>query len=544
VVTELGGSVPISEARVEARDWMTALALARQAVGESGGVPPGASCSISPDGTVTIHDALARKTYSLAPAKEVAAPPAESAPGPPRAEAGLVGKANPKRAAPKTIAYDARDLGLAPSPTDDPSVLSPKKKLPHTTIAYDARDLQIAPPQPSPAHTHATAAAQTRALPNLGPAPSSTGDRSPPPPKKKLPYTTIAYDARDLQIVPPQPSPAHAPRADAEAQGLASPNEKTRAATQASELLHSRDEEPTETSPLIYRERTYVVPKGTSVAAAEALLLERFEELRQTLAHRPKGKLVDMAIFDHRWSERPDRPPLITLQWKDWHGEPVIHRSGSSEPALRSAAAGADSATTSVAPGPGATRDADLAMADLPPSPGSVDDRLAIALEALQDLFFLKTSIDGLEFIVRLLEDLIPSEATSACLYDLDTGELRFVVVRGPGAAVRQGEAVPRGAGLLGAAMLTPGEPILVEDTRADPRYRESIDGRAGIDPETMVLVSVVHAGRPFAVLQLINRRHQAQFSRADANLLGQIAAKLGEFLHGVSPRADERSGV
>lgn len=487
VVTELGGSVPISEARVEARDWMTALALARQAVGESGGVPPGASCSISPDGTVTIHDALARKTYSLAPAKEVAAPPAESAPGPPRAEAGLVGKANPKRAAPKTIAYDARDLGLAPSPTDDPSVLSPKKKLPHTTIAYDARD---------------------------------------------------------LQIVPPQPSPAHAPRADAEAQGLASPNEKTRAATQASELLHSRDEEPTETSPLIYRERTYVVPKGTSVAAAEALLLERFEELRQTLAHRPKGKLVDMAIFDHRWSERPDRPPLITLQWKDWHGEPVIHRSGSSEPALRSAAAGADSATTSVAPGPGATRDADLAMADLPPSPGSVDDRLAIALEALQDLFFLKTSIDGLEFIVRLLEDLIPSEATSACLYDLDTGELRFVVVRGPGAAVRQGEAVPRGAGLLGAAMLTPGEPILVEDTRADPHYRESIDGRAGIDPETMVLVSVVHAGRPFAVLQLINRRHQAQFSRADANLLGQIAAKLGEFLHGVSPRADERSGV
>src|SRR5688500_2799416 len=67
VVTALGGSAPLSETRVDAGNWMTALTLARKSIGESGGVPPGASCSVAPDGRVTIHDAVLRKTYLLSP---------------------------------------------------------------------------------------------------------------------------------------------------------------------------------------------------------------------------------------------------------------------------------------------------------------------------------------------------------------------------------------------------------------------------------------------------------------------------------------------
>src|SRR5690606_1899619 len=109
--------------------------------------------------------------------------------------------------------------------------------------------------------------------------------------------------------------------------------------------------------------------------------------------------------------------------------------------------------------------DLDLGIMDVevrrPPSPASPDDRLASAFEALQDLFFLSTPLEGLEFVVRLLDDLIPCEAASACLYDINTDEFRFVALTGPGADERRGEGVPRLVGLFGAASLCAGEALL-----------------------------------------------------------------------------------
>jgi len=79
-----------------------------------------------------------------------------------------------------------------------------------------------------------------------------------------------------------------------------------------------------------------------------------------------------------------------------------------------------------------------------------------------------------------------------------------------------------------------------VELSSRDERYDPGIDGRVGIDPESMALVAVAHAGRLLGLLQLINRKGQAQFSRADANLLSYVSVKLGEFLHAARMRADD----
>ena len=86
-----------------------------------------------------------------------------------------------------------------------------------------------------------------------------------------------------------------------------------------------------------------------------------------------------------------------------------------------------------------------------------------------------------------------------------------------------------------------PGEPLLIEDFAHDERFDPGVDGRVGIDPQSMALVAVAYQGRLLGLLQLINRRGQAQFSRADANLLAYVAEKLGEFLHAARMRPDER---
>jgi GAF domain-containing protein len=186
------------------------------------------------------------------------------------------------------------------------------------------------------------------------------------------------------------------------------------------------------------------------------------------------------------------------------------------------------------APVPG---DLELSFADdgvfeRTPVEASADERLATAFEALQDLFFLTTAHEGLDFVMRLLEDLTPAEAASACLYDINTDELRFVALTGPGAEERKGDAVPRLAGLIGSAALAAGDALVIHDVSADPRFDPGVDGRVGVEVRSMALAAVLHGGRLFGLLQLINRRGLREFSATDANILAYVAEKLGEFLH------------
>lgn len=95
------------------------------------------------------------------------------------------------------------------------------------------------------------------------------------------------------------------------------------------QLLYRRDEDPTELSPLTYRESAWVVPEGTSVEMAAALIRGVFEYVRSGIAQMPTGKLVNIAIFDYYFERKPQRPPLASLTWKDWRSaEPVVRRLG------------------------------------------------------------------------------------------------------------------------------------------------------------------------------------------------------------------------
>ena len=43
---------------------------------------------------------------------------------------------------------------------------------------------------------------------------------------------------------------------------------------------------------------------------------------------KPRGKFVNLAVFDHRWKDAPERPPVITLQWRDWRNEVAVDYPG------------------------------------------------------------------------------------------------------------------------------------------------------------------------------------------------------------------------
>jgi hypothetical protein len=687
VVTAMGQTgAPLHEVTVEADNWMSALRAGRARIGESGGVPTGASCAVAPDGKVSVLDPVSRRSYVLTPDTSQSMRPAPPPAGP-RVPLDEVPRTAP--AAPVPTAIDAVKGGSVPDATSERSESPAPQPVPgagdapssapqgvtkvrHDTVAYVMpAELQaklaaaqqvvavgtvagsppaaaagpagsgVAPPTPeasatASASTLATWATQspgaTARPPSSRPAPAMPAAEnqaapmpsgslaqatpaSPPagPPDRKALSRTMAYSAPNVfssvspKVVavgtPVEPRTADAASAPTPATPSASdtpPTPDTPPASEASSspsaptspasahwppshsaptsegspqaavpvaqgeapavrgTLHlSRDEEPSADSPLVYRERVYVVAEGTAPEEALAFVRSEFEAVARALEGRPPGKFVNLAVFDHAWTGRPARPPVVTLQWKDWRGAPEVSfplRDRSAPPTGATAAgvagppatpstpstlAAAPPGRAPVAPHPSAPAPATAAddirsparARTATPVPSSQDDRLAQAFEACQDLFFLQSSAEGLEFVVRLLGDVVPSEASAAAIYDINTDEWRFVAVEGPGAEARKGDAVPASAGLSGLAARRD-EPSIVDAVESDARFDPGVDGRVDMQVHNLLLQPVFHEGRLLGLLQLMNRRGKPHFDRADAHVVSYVARQLGQFLY------------
>ena len=96
-------------------------------------------------------------------------------------------------------------------------------------------------------------------------------------------------------------------------------------------LLTAREQNPNDASPLTYREYAFAVPEGTTEEAAVEVLRAQLRYVEAHVATAKTGKLVNLAVFDVEFTGKPPRPPIATLTWKDWKGEPVLaypRRSG------------------------------------------------------------------------------------------------------------------------------------------------------------------------------------------------------------------------
>lgn len=92
----------------------------------------------------------------------------------------------------------------------------------------------------------------------------------------------------------------------------------------ATKLISKREQDPTSESPLAYREFAFLVAEGTTDADAEAMLRAQLKIVQGGLQSVRARKLVNLAAFDVKFEGKPPRPPIATLAWKDWKGDPEI----------------------------------------------------------------------------------------------------------------------------------------------------------------------------------------------------------------------------
>jgi hypothetical protein len=178
--------------------------------------------------------------------------------------------------------------------------------------------------------TRPPAAVEMRAqVTPTGPAPAQAPTLNP-----AAPAPTLAPAPAPAPTLAPAPAPAPAPtlapaQAPTRPPAVSAPREPK--AVIPAQVIRQRDEQP-EGDPIAYREVALAVRPGSSQAEVEGLLLSRLQEAQAAMPPQAK-RYVQIAVFDHVFAKRPVRPPLATLMWKEWRGDPVLSFPGFGAPA-------------------------------------------------------------------------------------------------------------------------------------------------------------------------------------------------------------------
>jgi hypothetical protein len=117
--------------------------------------------------------------------------------------------------------------------------------------------------------------------------------------------------------------------------------------------------------------------------------------------------------------------------------------------------------------------------------------------------------------VVRTAAGIFDAAAASIALVDERTREVVYTAAWGAGGDEIVGVRLAPGAGLAGSVVST-GEPVLVADCRASPRFARRIAAATGYVPNTMLVVPLKRHGETLGVLSLLDRRDGGAYSSDD----------------------------
>ena len=148
-----------------------------------------------------------------------------------------------------------------------------------------------------------------------------------------------------------------------------------------------------------------------------------------------------------------------------------------------------------------------------------------------------------LEGIVRTAAGVFDAASASLALADSTTGELVYQAAWGAGAEEIAGVRMEKGEGIAGA-VISSGEPQVVPECAADPRFSQTVAAGTGYVPNTMLVVPLERGRRAIGVLSLLDRRDGGAYGPADiprAALFADLAlSALGAEVTDGPGRADE----
>jgi signal transduction histidine kinase len=130
-----------------------------------------------------------------------------------------------------------------------------------------------------------------------------------------------------------------------------------------------------------------------------------------------------------------------------------------------------------------------------------------------------------LTLIVKTASELIGSLSASIILEDPRTGELAFEAATGPKSEELKSVKVPMVGSIAGTVYKTH-EPLIVQDTGADPRHYAGVDSEIEYQTQSLLTVPMMYKERAIGVLQAVNKLDYGRFDDHDAQILSTLAAQ------------------
>jgi GAF domain-containing protein len=125
--------------------------------------------------------------------------------------------------------------------------------------------------------------------------------------------------------------------------------------------------------------------------------------------------------------------------------------------------------------------------------------------------------------VVEVARALFRAKASSIFLLDEEADELVFEAVAGEGADTLVGKRFPSSTGIAGWVLVT-GQPLVIEDVGADPRFGRDAAESTGYVPKGLMAVPLLHEERSLGVLEVLDRPKDARFTLAEMELLTLFA--------------------
>lgn len=164
-------------------------------------------------------------------------------------------------------------------------------------------------------------------------------------------------------------------------------------------------------------------------------------------------------------------------------------------------------------------------------------ERKVQQLTTLRDLSSLVNStLDTREIRRRAIEaatTLVNAETGSLLLIDQATGDLFFEVALGDKGTILKQIRLAKGQGIAGWVAENC-EPVVINDTRSDPRFFQEADKKSCFETRNMVCVPVQTKEKTLGVLQAINKK-ESIFDEEDKEILAALANQVASAIENAS---------
>lgn len=162
-----------------------------------------------------------------------------------------------------------------------------------------------------------------------------------------------------------------------------------------------------------------------------------------------------------------------------------------------------------------------------------IEDTLADLFERVQQINSYKTDEEALYFILDMALEKVPADAGSILKADAGSGDLTFLVARGPKAAdlLSSKIVVPAGQGIAGFCS-SEGVSVAISDVQKDPRFYSGVGEKVDYETKSLACAPMMSHGRSFGCLQLLNRKAGASFLEHEIGILSYLSHQVALYMN------------